>query len=230
MRRVFILACVLLLILAACQGGNDPSIPTLIATNTPPTPDPTATEPEGLGPDEGTIRPSDVVPTTPTATNPADAATVDAINQAAGTAGASIGVPSIEAPEVGTIQVAAVTEDPDVGAIFDEIYFSQTGGPERTTLVVQVYPDGRVLRDGVQYQISADQVAEIDNALDAMNFFGMQGNFTSPGGGRDTYVYEISVSRGDDSRNVAAEDGLIPPELMTVFSLLLDAGLSRPGS
>jgi hypothetical protein len=227
MRRVFILACALSLTLAACQGGNDPSVPTLAPTNTPPSPQPTATEPEGMGPGEGTIRPSDIAPTTPTATDPAVAATINAINDAAATSGASVGIPSIEAPN-STIS-APVTEDPDAGAVFDEIYFSQTGGLAGTSLVVQVYPDGRVLRDGQPYQISADQVSAIDSALDAMDFFGMQGSFTSPGGGRDTYTYELSVSRGDDSRLVVAEDGLIPPELMDVFSMILDAGLTRPG-
>jgi hypothetical protein len=173
------------------------------------------------------VRPSDVAPIdNPTATtDPTLAATIEAINQAAGTAGAIIGAPTIPPPAVGTIATALPTEDPDVGLIFDEIYFSQTGGG--TTLVVQVYPDGRVLRDGQQFSIAQDQVAVIDTLLDEINFFGMQGVFTSVGGSPNAYSYELSVSRGEASRSIIAEDGLIPPDLQRLFSLLLEAGLTR---
>jgi hypothetical protein len=215
----------------ACDtGSNQATLPTLAVTNTPPTSEPTLTLPSDLGPGEGTARPTDVAPIdNPTATtDPTLAATIEAINQAAGTAGAIVGAPSIQPPMVGTIATALPTEDPDAGLLFDEIYFSQTGGG--TTLVVQVYPDGRVLRDGQQFSIAQDQVVEIDTILDEIDFFGMQSSFTSVGGSPNAYVYEISVSRGDDSRNVVAEDGLIPPQLQNLFSLLLEAGLTRPGA
>lgn len=233
MRHLSTIACALLLLvsLAACTGGSPTSvIPTLAVTNTPPSPQPTATLPDDQGPEEGTVRPTDVAPIdNPTATiDPTLAATIEQINQAAATSGAAVGAPSIEPPLVGTINAPA-TEDANAGLTFDEIYFSQIGGIAGTTLIIYVYPDGRVLRDDQQFTITPDQVRAIDDKLDEINFFGMQGSFTSAGGSADTYTYELSVARGEDTRNIVAEDGLIPPELMELFSLLLEAGLTRPG-
>ena len=232
MRHLFTFACALLLLatLAACTGGDaTQTVPTLIATNTPPSAQPTVTLPPDLGPTEGTVRPTDVAPIdNPTATiDPTLAATIEAINQAAATSGAIVGAPTIEPQAAGTIEQPPATEDPDAGLVFDELYFSQTGGIAGTTLMIYIYPDGRVLRDDVEYRITPEEVSAIDDMLDEMNFFGMQGTFTSAGGGRDTYTYELSVARAGNTRNIVAEDGLIPPELMQLFSVLLEAGLTR---
>ncbi len=233
MRHLFTIVCALLLvaILAACQAGATQTVPTLASTNTPASPQPTVTLPADQGPEEGTVRPTDVAPgANPTATiDPTLAATIEAINQAAATSGAA-GAPSIEPPAVGTIQSPPATEDVDVGLIFDEIYFTQTGGRGDIPLVIRIFSDGRVLRDDQPYQITQEEVRAIDDILDEIDYFGMQGTFTSSGGNPNAYTYELSIARGDDTRNIVAEDGLIPPELMELFSLLLEAGLSRPGA
>ncbi|NWF69631.1 MAG: hypothetical protein HXY40_11150 [Chloroflexi bacterium] len=224
MRKMALFVCFCLLTLAACQSGPQP---TLAPSNTPPSPQPTSTEPTGLGPAEGTVRPTDVVvlEVTPSATiDPAQQATNDAINAAAATSGANVGAATIVPPQPGVLATVPATEDPEAALVFDSLNFVVTGGG--TTTIIDIFSDGRVLRDGVEYRITPEEVTAIDDMLDAVNFFNLQGTFVSAGGQPGAYQYSLSVERAGSVVTLNAEDGLVPRELQELFSLLLQAGLT----
>jgi hypothetical protein len=126
-------------------------------------------------------------------------------------------------PIPGTI-IAPTTPDPDAGLIFDTILLERTGGLAGIPLTVEVKSDGTVTRDGVASTISPDQVTFLDNLLDQLNFFGLQGVFTAPGTSADTYHYALTVTRAGASRTIRAEDGFIPSEMVQLLSLLSDLG------
>lgn len=132
----------------------------------------------------------------------------------------------------GTV-VAPATEDPAVGQPFNSILYIQTGGASNSSLTVEVFADGRVMRNGTQAPItmSPDQIQELNGIIQRINFFSMQGSFTAAGGNAsDTYRYSISVERADgSSRTINAQDGLVPTELSELFVILVDAGLDVPG-
>ncbi len=89
---------------------------------------------------------------------------------------------------------------------------------------MEVHSDGTVIRNGVTSTISPDQVVFIDNLLDQINYFGIQGIFVMPGAGADLMKYRVTVDRAGASVTVDAQDGLIPPELTQLFSILRDLG------
>jgi hypothetical protein len=126
-------------------------------------------------------------------------------------------------PIPGTI-IAPITPDPDAGLIFDIILLERTGGLAGIPLTIEVKGDGTVTRDGVASTISPDQVTFLDNLLDQLNFFGLQGVFTAPGTSADTYHYAVTVERAGSSRTIRAEDGFLPSEMIQLLSLLSDLG------
>lgn len=125
-------------------------------------------------------------------------------------------------PAPGTI--VAATEDPNAGLVFDSLTLERTGGISGERLTVQVLSNGSVLRNGAASTISADQVTQIDALLDRMNFFQMQGVFTAPGAGADLFTYAITAERAGAVRTITAQDGLIPPELQTLITVLVQLG------
>jgi hypothetical protein len=131
------------------------------------------------------------------------------------------GQPTLSAP--GTL-VAAATPDPDIGLIFDLIQFEQTGGITGETITIELRGDGTLVRNGVASTISQDQVVFIDNMLDQMNFFGITGVFTAPGRGADLLYYILTVERAGTSVTLRAQDGLIPPELGQLLTLIGSLG------
>lgn len=126
----------------------------------------------------------------------------------------------ITMPPPGTPVTAAVTQDPLAGASFDSIIFEQTGGITQTTLTVEVYGDGRVVRDGVTSTISAEQLNAINQALQAANIFGLQGQFVMPGVNEDAYYFTITVDIAGAGRTIRAQDGYTPDELMDLFNTI----------
>jgi hypothetical protein len=130
-------------------------------------------------------------------------------------------------PVPGTMS-APTTPDPEAGLIFDDIQLERTGGIAGQTLTIQVRSDGTFTRDGVAGTITPDQVTMIDNLLDQMNFFGLQGVFTAPGTGADVYNYEVTVNRAGSARTIKAQDGFIPPEMIQLLSLLSSLGAPAP--
>ncbi|MBI5666443.1 MAG: hypothetical protein HZC41_00425 [Chloroflexi bacterium] len=123
----------------------------------------------------------------------------------------------------GTI-IPPATEDPLAGTPFDRILFTRSGGIAGQTLTIEIRGDGTVIRDGVTSQISPEQVQQITDILDRMNFFGLQGVFTAPGTGADVYQYSVTVERQGASRTIDAQDGLTPAQLMALITALSEIG------
>jgi len=130
-------------------------------------------------------------------------------------------------PIPGTLD-ASSNPDAEAGLVFDDIQFERTGGIAGETLTIEVKSDGTFTRDGVPGTISPDQVTMIDNMIDQLNFFGLQGIFEAPGTSADVYRYRVRVSRAGSARTIQAQDGFIPPELIQFISLLSSLGAPAP--
>lgn len=127
----------------------------------------------------------------------------------------------------GTVSAPA-TEDPMAGTPFERILFTRSGGVVGQTLTVEILGDGTVTRNGETSQISPEQVQQITDVLDQLDFFGLQGVFTAPGTGADIYQYSITVDRADgSSRTIKAQDGLTPQQMMALFTVLAEIGVTR---
>ncbi len=126
-------------------------------------------------------------------------------------------------PLPGTL-LAPATEDPDAGVLFDSILYYQAREANNETLTVEVYSDGRVVRNGATSSISQEQVMMLQQMLEDMRFFGMQGTFTAPGRNDDIYYYQVTVERDGAANSIAAQDGYTPPELLELFGVLSDLG------
>jgi hypothetical protein len=195
--RMTVFLTIMMLILGACGGDAAPTSAPTAQTSVDPTAAPTTEA---------------VVPTQPPSGSPVVMER---------TLVYETGQPTLSAP--GTL-VAAATPDPDVGLIFDLIQFEQTGGITGETVTIELRGDGTLVRNGVTGTISQDQVAFIDNMLDQMNFFGITGVFTAPGRGADLLYYTLTVERAGTSVTLRAQDGLIPPELGQLLTLIGSLG------
>jgi hypothetical protein len=120
-------------------------------------------------------------------------------------------------PPAGTM-VAPATEDPEAGLMFDVVYLEQSGGFTGIPLTVEVHSDGRLVRDGVEGNVTPEQVAEIDNIIKEIQFFGIQGQFEPAAANPDAYLYKISVDRGGSSRTINAQDGFTPDPLLRLIN------------
>ncbi len=126
-------------------------------------------------------------------------------------------------PIPGTL-VNIATEDPEAALLFDIILFTRTGGVAGVPVTVEILQNGAVTRDGVVTAITADQVKLLDDQIDLINFFGIEGVFEAPGRSAEVYHYELTVDRAGSSKTIKADDGLIPPELSQLFALLTAVG------
>jgi hypothetical protein len=132
-------------------------------------------------------------------------------------------------PPPGTAFVPATEEaNPlDAASPFASIYYQESGGPSNSSLEIEIFGDGRVLRDGVESTIPADTIAELNQMIRDMKFFSIQGQFTQAGGAAaDSYSYlvRVELETGSSSR-IEAHDRLTPPELLRLFSRLRTIGL-----
>lgn len=128
-------------------------------------------------------------------------------------------------PEIipGTL-IPPATADTLAGTPFDRILFKRTGGITGQSLTVEILADGTYTRNDASGQLSPEQVQQLTNILDQLDFFGIQGVFTAPGTGADVYQYSVTVDRGGASRMIDAQDGLTPSELMALFTVLGQIG------
>ncbi len=127
---------------------------------------------------------------------------------------------ALEVPLPGTL-VASATEDPDIALIFDRITLTRTGGPTGEILEIELHSDGTVSRNGATGAVTYERIIAIDDIIDELNFFGMQGALIGPGGDDEVYRYTIRVYRGDSDRMVTAEDGYIPREFQRLLSTII---------
>lgn len=244
--RKWILFLLIALALTACATAatEAPPLPTVAETVVPPTADtqqttgqlPDATDPPTLVPptdlpqqptiDTGTttglLMTPVVVPTTvPEGVTPVVAtleATVD-VQQIIG-----------QLPPPGTAFVAPTEEvrnPEDLVSPFYTIYYVETGGPANSNLEIEIFGDGRVIRNGAESTISAETIEELNQLIRDVKFFSIQGQFTQPGGvSSDSYAYSVRVELETGSATrIDAHDRLAPPELLTLFSRLRTIGL-----
>lgn len=128
-----------------------------------------------------------------------------------------------EQPKPGVVNYAEATEDPEIGAIFDQVTLIRGGGVNSEILQIDLYQDGTLwLNSEVIGNVGAQQVIAFDNLLDEVNFFGIRGSFSAAITDSDIYQYNITVSRAGSSLTLNADDTLIPPELQRLVQTLLD--------
>lgn len=128
-------------------------------------------------------------------------------------------------PLPGTL-VASETEEPDLrGVGFDRIVFRQSGGTAGIDVQFEINGQDRsVTRDGNTMAISQEAVDQINQAIDSLNFLGLQGTFLGPGGNEEAYFYRITVEKGDAARTIASQDGFMPQEYIQFLGLLRTIG------
>lgn len=125
-------------------------------------------------------------------------------------------------PLPGEIVLAAVTEAPEEAAApFDYILYTQDGGPANVSITIEVYSDGRVVRNGESRTVSPQSIAALDQKIKDINFFNIQGIFTTAGASQDIYRYTITVEGGLGSKMIRAQDGYTPQPLLELFSQVI---------
>jgi hypothetical protein len=208
MRKFWYLILLSAFVLAACGGGDDNDSTNGDNANVLPTSAATAVDGQGVE-DETTfdeiaeqsfVEPAPYVPATQTPSSEG----------------------ALPVPLPGTL-VASETEDPNVGLTFDYIFFQQTGGSENTTTVVEIYSDGRVVRDGETFTVSQNVITQLDQMIDSLNFFGLQGTMLGPPGPETSYRYRVGVTRGAETRAINAQDGFIPDEFAAFLGSIRNA-------
>lgn len=128
--------------------------------------------------------------------------------------------------------VASETEDPTAGMIFTSIRFLRVGGgteeqPDPSVEVI-LNGDGTYTRNGVAGTLSQSRLMEINDAITAVNFFGLQGTMLGAGiEGSTLYRYALTIQRGDLNRTVSSMDGFMPQEYIALLGLIFEVGL-RP--
>jgi hypothetical protein len=125
-----------------------------------------------------------------------------------------------EIPLPGTL-VKSATEDPNANIPFDSVELTRSGGISGKKLTIQIASDGTLDRDGQKIKLTSEQIKRINDQINQLNFFGLQGVFTAPGTQPDVYHYSITVGRGGEVRAIDAEDGFIPKDLQALIDLLL---------
>ncbi len=208
---IFLIPAALLLAACATASTDSPVLPTLAETqpvsNTVPT-DVQATPDPG----QPTVDPGATL-------DPAagETPTISAIQQAIALL-----------PPPGTMQVP-VTEEPDPNATpvpFFNVTYTETGGAANVNLLVDIFADGRVIRNGVETTIPPETIAEINRVIDELQFFAIEGQFTMPGTGLEVYNYNVRVELQDGSaRSLDAQDRVTPPELLRLFRMLRNIGV-----
>lgn len=167
----------------------------------------------------------------------AEAAVATAITPAAPAAGEATPLPplNITVPPPGVIVTAVVTAEPpdgpgfDTSARFESLIFQQTGGLNNLDLLIEIAADGSVRRDGAAVSVAPETVAAIDQKLKEVDFFNIQGQFTTVGGpSSDQYRYRLSVQQDGAGRSINAQDGYTPPILLELFTMIAALGESTP--
>ena len=133
-------------------------------------------------------------------------------------------------PPPGTAFVAPTEEvlnPEDAVSPFVNIYYVETGGPANSRLEIEIFGDGRVIRNGMESMLPAETVEELNQLIREVRFFGIQGQFTQPGGvSSDSYAYSIRIELETGSATrIDAHDRLTPPELLKLFSRVRTIGL-----
>ncbi len=113
------------------------------------------------------------------------------------------------------------TEDPDEGLIFDELTLTRMGGPGNETHTFTVLGNGALVIDGeLLGSVAVETVHDLDAQLDAMGFFRLDSHYGPAQARRDTFRYEIFMSRQGMEASVSTVDGYVPPSLQRLIDTL----------
>ena len=210
-RYAFLLLLIVALLAAACGGGDDNDDDSDSGSG-----DPTTAAVDGGGEDPTAPPEPTAIPATP---DPDVPATI---------------VPAPPVGELGTVPPPVTEEptpDPNEPADanvpstgFEYLFFSQEGGPDDITIQIEVYADGRVVRDGQTIRLSQEEIARLATMIDELAFFDMIATFIGPPRDQNPYEYLIYVERAGQNRSVRAMDGYIPPEVRSLFGLIRGYG------
>ncbi|MFW5709376.1 MAG: hypothetical protein ACOCX5_04055 [Chloroflexota bacterium] len=232
MRKSLFLTLIMLVVLAACGGdddGNDDVDVVLPTRVTGPTVDPTAIEapvsplpPDSIGPGDA----DDQADTDGTDLTFEDLeAQIEPPVQQAGVlptqTPASEGALPVVPP--GTL-VVSETEDPDPQAPLEYVYFTQEGGLAGTVFEMELFPDGRVVVNGIEGTVDQATIAQLDQSLREINFFGLQPTFLGPPGTADTYRYRLLIRRGEQEKMINAQDGFTPTAVLELLAQVRSIG------
>lgn len=126
-------------------------------------------------------------------------------------------------PLPGTLAYDGEFVDEEMGAVFDRVVFTRSGGGDGAPVyLLKLKEDGTyVLNHVTEGQVDAETITRIDDILDEVNFFGITTPMISSVPNLDKYKYSITVERGGTSMTLHAEDGLIPQPVMPLFGALM---------
>jgi len=119
-------------------------------------------------------------------------------------------------------------DDPPPGAQpFTEITLIRAGGITDDYTEIQILQDGTVTLNGeLATVLGPQQIGELNQRLDELNFFGLNGTFAGNFQAQEDYLYVFRAVQGGASRSIRADDQLIPPQLAQFAGELL--ALAQP--
>ncbi|MAS32674.1 MAG: hypothetical protein CL610_01630 [Anaerolineaceae bacterium] len=238
MRRLILISLTALALTACATAATEaPPLPTTAPTLPGDTPPP-ATQPPTDSPQAETPTPeiSQQVDAQPTEAQPDSQSTTTGLIITS-QAGEQIEVTLLPTSEVqqaidmlpppGTAQVVVTQEANAASVPFFIISYEETGGPANTSLTLEIFNSGRVIRDGAELTVPQSTIDELNQMIQELSFMDIQGQFTLPGGGpSDVYSYTVRVELEDGSaRRLEAHDRATPPELRRFFSTLRNVGI-----
>lgn len=106
---------------------------------------------------------------------------------------------------------------------FTVVTFTRTGGIAGETLNIEINQDGTLVRNETESSVSPDVVSEINDRLNTIHFYNLQGTFNGPVMA-DAFSYSLTVASDQGSRTISAQDGFIPPELLELFGFFAGLG------
>ncbi len=130
---------------------------------------------------------------------------------------------ALPVPLPGTL-VASETEEAEPIPDFQQITLLQQGGPADINVRVDIFSDGRVIRDGQTGSVAPGTIAELNQIIRDLNFFGLQGTFLGPTVPEEAYRYRITVISGQTERAINMQDGFMPEEVMRFLGRLRTVG------
>ena len=129
----------------------------------------------------------------------------------------------LEVPGVGTL-VASETEDPEIDLIFTTVRLTRSNNNDDEFVEVVINGDGSFVRNGIPGQLSPEQITNIDDMIDDINFFGLQGTMLGPAIEEDDYRYCLTVERGATSRTITSQEGFMPAPYRRLVGAIFDVG------
>jgi hypothetical protein len=135
---------------------------------------------------------------------------------------------ALEIAPPGTL-VASETEDPDAGLVFDRVFLLRTGGTAEAPIrdEIEVFQNGQYRRNESTGVASTNRIARIDELIDSVNFFGLQGAMLGPSTETDDYFYRLTVERNGIERTIQSQDGFMPTEYMNLLGEILLVGVQQ---